>query len=892
MGVKIKMNGGWHDITAAKYKGSNGEWVDFESVEYFMTHYDFSNILHFYHNPFSEHLTFMVQQNGTIFWEMESGAVAKTIEYRINGGSWVSITSTVEGAEIPVSSGDRVEVRGNNSAYNGSRFATYCQFSARGNIMSLINGNSFASLKTLASDNAFEGLFADCAGLADISSLILPATAATRACYKKMFLNCYNITSAPELPAATMATSCYESMFEGCGSLTGAPALPAVALQGDGYSADYCYENMFKNCTSLTVAPELPATTLSIVGCYWGMFDGCVSLTGVSTLPASSMEDSCYKRMFRGCVSMETGPVIPELDTIASSCFEEMFYGCSSLNYVKCLANTGVGKLGPGECKNWMYGVAATGTFLTSGFATGWIHGTPDGIPEGWVTRFEGAEDNNAPLTLYVLSNGNVNFKKNSTGMSNVYVNYQLNDGSWSGFNVTNTTGINIAVHTGDKLKLSTNSSGLAKSDSIYMTMSSSTAQFNAGGNVMSMVANVSGGNYGVFASAYTIPLAYALCMLFAYSTPVVNADGLMFPATALTSNAYRNMFYKNTTLTSATFDIPAVSMGNEACRGMFAECTNLKYSPTRIGTPETAMPASGCMFTFSGCTNLSSAPELPAHSVGDNGYTDMFKRCTSLTIAPELPATAVGVYSYQAMFSRCPLVKAPSVLPAMTLKKGCYSWMFEYITTLEVAPHLPALTLVNTCYDHMFTGCTALKYVSAMFTTTPGTAYTSSWLSGVSSTGTFVKNASATWTTTGAHGVPNGWTIQRLSGGTGPILWLEHRLPSSYDDDGGYESFMRGRVETPYRYGVFPFIKEGTMELDGETYYLYKNCITEDNEGYAMYALSDTEYTDVTGLNRLSCLKDINNRFKPFRYILGNDKSVQYVPGNEDVDHYFLVRT
>jgi hypothetical protein len=63
-----------------------------------------------------------------------------------------------------------------------------------------------------------------------------------------------------------------------------------------------------------------------------------------------------------------------------------------------------------------------------------------------------------------------------------------------------------------------------------------------------------------------------------------------------------------------------------------------------------------------------------------------------------------------------------------------------------------------------MFYGCKKLNWIKAMFTTTPSTSYTNNWLYNVASTGTFVKNASATWTTSGAHGVPSGWTIQTAS--------------------------------------------------------------------------------------------------------------------------------
>jgi hypothetical protein len=86
---------------------------------------------------------------------------------------------------------------------------------------------------------------------------------------------------------------------------------------------------------------------------------------------------------------------------------------------------------------------------------------------------------------------------------------------------------------------------------------------------------------------------------------------------------------------------------------------------------------------------------------------------------------------------------------------------MFSGCSSLEKAPVLPATELVTSCYINMFANCSRLKYVKAMFTTEPANAYTSRWLYKVPSVGTFVKNSSATWTTTGANAVPNGWTVE-----------------------------------------------------------------------------------------------------------------------------------
>ena len=67
---------------------------------------------------------------------------------------------------------------------------------------------------------------------------------------------------------------------------------------------------------------------------------------------------------------------------------------------------------------------------------------------------------------------------------------------------------------------------------------------------------------------------------------------------------------------------------------------------------------------------------------------------------------------------------------------------------------------LADSCYEYMFYGCSSLNYIKAMFKTTPSSSYTSSWVSGVASSGTFVKNAAATWNVTGTSGIPSGWTV------------------------------------------------------------------------------------------------------------------------------------
>ena len=291
----------------------------------------------------STYLTYYMLGNGTITFRHNYPSRTqnnKTIQYSINGGEWVSITSSNKSYSTPpsfnVNEGDFVRFKGTNTSYSLMEYGvnfyhSYLTSSAPiqifGNIMSLIGGDNFSGLTSLpnsveADYGTFGGLFMN-QEIEDISNLLLPATTLSPSCYRQMFRDCTGFTSAEnlELPATTLAPNCYSGMFDGCTSLTTAPKLPATAL------TDACYHTMFYGCTSLTSAPELPATTLR----EWS--------------------------------------------------YQQMFYGCTSLNYIKCLATD----ISENDCTwLWTKGVASTGTFVKNPNMSSWTTDS-NGIPSGWT---------------------------------------------------------------------------------------------------------------------------------------------------------------------------------------------------------------------------------------------------------------------------------------------------------------------------------------------------------------------------------------------------------------------------------------------------------------------------------------------------------------------------
>ena len=270
---------------------------------------------------------------------------------------------------------------------------------------------------------------------------------------------------------------------------------------------------------------------------------------------------------------------------------------------------------------------------------------------------------------------------------------------------------------------------------------------------------------------------------MFCGCTSLTEAPEL--PATTLAEHCYSSMFEGCTNLTQ-TPELPATTLANSCYYGMFYDCTSLTEAPE---LPATTLADSCYYDMFMGCTSLTEAPELPATTLADSCYGLMFYNCTSLTEAPELPATTLAERCYEYMFYDCTsltqvpdelpatelyercysymfanctgLTKAPE-LPATTLAEYCYNSMFQGCTSLTEAPELPATTLVDFCYNTMFFNCTSLNYIKCLSTDMFAIGSTQSWVTMVSSTGTFVAHPDAIWST-GISGIPEDWVVEEV---------------------------------------------------------------------------------------------------------------------------------
>ena len=331
-----------------------------------------------------------------------------------------------------------------------------------------------------------------------------------------------------------------------------------------------------------------------------------------------------------------------------------------------------------------------------------------------------------------------------NTGDNAPNVEYTTDGVSWTTWDYSA-----ITVPAGGKVYFKgNNSAGFSTSSSAYSNFVM-TGKIAASGSIQSLL-------YGDdFEDNLTIPRGSNCFYRLFYNCSVLTSAPEL-PAITLADYCYSNMFRGCYSLTSAP-DLPATTLSDYCYYQMFYNCSRLTAAPD---LPATTLARSCYSGMFAVCSSLTTAPELPATTLAVTCYANMFENCMSLVTAPELPATKMTVNCYAYMFRYCQSLTTAPALPATTLASTCYAGMFQSCTKLSEAPELPAAKLVSYCYQSMFESCTRLSYIKMMATDVSASSCLNNWVSGVNSTGTFVKNQKATLET-GVSGIPEGWKVQ-----------------------------------------------------------------------------------------------------------------------------------
>ena len=598
-----------------------------------------------------------------------------------------------------------------------------------------------------------------------------------------------------------------------------------IPTENDGIGVFYINKkcDLTGNCNSLLFKDDAYCNN-SLSGksyAFYHLFASC-NIVSISEkfLPATTLAPHCYRSMFRSCTGLTSVPILPAT-TLADSCYSYMFNDCTGLTTPPALPATTLAD----SCYSYMFS-GCTG--LT----------TPPALPATTL----------ADSCYGFMFNGCTGLTSVPALPATTLIN-SCYRGMFSGCTGL-TTPPTLPVTTLANSCYSYMFSGCTGLTSVP-TLPATTL---ASGCYSNMFRGCTSLTKCVDLSSVTTLADSCFDSMFKSCTSLTTTTTL--PLKTLKNYCYQSMFEGCTKITTPP-TLPATTLAPHCYRSMFSSCTGLTSVPI---LPATTL-ATYCYYgMFNGCNKITTPPNLPVMTLANYCYCAMFKGCTSLTVAPELPSTTLAAYCYRDMFNGCTgLTKAPN-LPATTLQQYCYYGMFDGCTGLTKAPNLPATTLVRNCYTYMFRNCSNLKYINALFTTTPSTTYTNNWVSGVSDYGTFVRS-NASWNVYGVNGIPNGWRVLVLGLDELPNIGGLHTvnlnnawrvsttvdgLPSDWiqypivGDEITYESYsnwhVNGQGATMYIY------------IEGYTNFkFYIRSSSEINYDYVMVSQLDREITNST---------------------------------------------
>lgn len=659
--------------------------------------------------------------------------IVSGLQYRTDSSAaWNSYT--IDDVITLANVGDYVQFQ-NSESNLSSNTSNYVNFVMTGSIGASGNTQSLLNYSESCSSYCFFSLFNGCAVLT--AAPTLSATTLADSCYYYMFSGCRALTTTPQLPATTMAANCYRGMFNNCSGLTSAEDLPATTL------AVNCYYQMFAGCTSLVTPPALPAVTME-TSCYSNMFNGCTSLSSAPELPATTLATSCYDSMFYGCTALLASPQLPAL-TCAETCYLSMFRNCSSLTTVGTISAT---TMASQSCM-YMFSNCTALTVPPDLLATNlarWCYAymfegdthlikTPELVattPEVrcYYHMFYGCSS---------LSSVKVSFASWVEGSTEDWLSGVASSGVFykplaipeeygtsripEGWQVINTDEIECSPG----LPTDIDPLGVTVEEQLPLTLTAvedSTVTLNAVG------------------SPTTSGLKFRTQSNASWSTYT--------PGTTIQLPAGKSVQFWNS---AETLSLSTVSYAQLTGTGEFSCRGNLQSMLNYISS----VPNYAFSYLFRGFPMVNT-PEMPADTVGEYGYSSLYRDIPYLTRSERLPALTVKNYAYGNMYAGSG-IEHPPVIAATTYLTGSLAGMFSDCGALLSAPHLLATSISRSCLLSAFRNCTHMTSIEVDFTSWGSSDPTTNWVSGVASSGTFVKPSSLP-EEYGVNRIPEGWTV------------------------------------------------------------------------------------------------------------------------------------
>lgn len=206
-------------------------------------------------------------------------------------------------------------------------------------------------------------------------------------------------------------------------------------------------------------------------------------------------------------------------------------------------------------------------------------------------------------FTIRSLADNNTITLRNNAGtlIQETTFYYSIDGGAtWTSFGVARGTTKTIAtLNTGESLLLKgiNGTLGTAYNAGHYFR---ATGNFEVEGNIMSLLRNND-------TDTEFIGGSYNFAQLFSGCTNLVNAENLIIPASAMTSNAFNGTFRGCTSLTKAP-ELPAKVMANSCYSSMFEGCTSLSKPPSVLNVNGVEGSCFQRMFCMSRTSMVTSA--------------------------------------------------------------------------------------------------------------------------------------------------------------------------------------------------------------------------------------------------------------------------------------------
>jgi hypothetical protein len=274
---------------------------------------------------------------------------------------------------------------------------------------------------------------------------------------------------------------------------------------------------------------------------------------------------------------------------LVENCYQSIFNSCRNLTGVTCYAEEL--PVGNNPADAWLSSISTNGVLYCSPELFDYWNERDESqsrvrVPETWAIRLV-TPYSQQYLTLEAIEDGYIRLSamdNNSKGLIHVRKNY----GEWEDYDQW--TALQFDCVTGDTFEFR------AAMDSYWaVNFSSSTAKFNAYGNIWSLV----------------------------FDDELPENDSFWFSVDYLFSNLF---------LSSRLVDASNLWLGGR----------------------NTFIPPHGFEYTFASCTYLVAAPELPMINLDEYAYNCMFQDCSNLEVAPELPHNNPPLGAYERMFYRC----------------------------------------------------------------------------------------------------------------------------------------------------------------------------------------------------------------------------------------------